>query len=360
MKTILYDRHCALGAKIVSFAGWEMPVYYQGILTEHHNVRQKLGLFDVSHMGRIQIEGSDAEVLLNYLSTNQISGKKEGSATYTVWCDEEGGCVDDVIVYKQSSKTFFVIVNASNRQKDLTHILKYSQGFNATIQPLYEENGILALQGPLAESLLSYFILEVQSIKPMHFLSYFEKGEEVIISRTGYTGETGFEIYASNEHIVRWWDKLLLEGKQYGIAPIGLGARDTLRLEMGYALYGHELTDKIFPNESVAAWTIKWDKKAFIGKNILQKLESSPQKRHAYGMKLMTKGIAREGCLIYKEDICIGTVTSGTFSPSLNQGVALILVDSVLSLGEMIKVQIREEKYLAQIVSLPFIERNKK
>lgn len=354
MKTILYDRHYALGAKMVPFAGWDMPVQYKGIIAEHNAVRNKVGLFDVSHMGRIMVSGSDAEHLLNELSTNQIVGKKDLTATYTVWCHENGGSVDDVIIYKQSDQKFFVIVNASNRQKDLDHILKYSQGLNVQIKDRYQQDGILALQGPLAEPLLSHFIPEVKTLKHMHFISIQTQGIEIVISNTGYTGAGGFEIYAPNASIVQWWDRLLQKGKDFGIEPAGLGARDTLRLEMGYALYGHELSDTISPNESVAAWTIKWDKPSFLGKSAIEKLESSPHKRHAYGIKLIDKGIAREGYPVFKEEKLIGHVTSGTFSPTLNEPIALILVDRPLLLEDRVEVQIRQNKCQAQIVPIPF------
>lgn len=359
MQTVLYGRHCALGAKIVPFAGWEMPIHYQkGILAEHQAVRQAVGLFDVSHMGRILIKGPDAERFLDYLSTNKIADKANGTATYTVWCNETGGCVDDVIVYKQSPDQFFVIVNASNRQKDLQHLLHYQSAFQVHIEDHFEEDGILALQGPQAGPLLATFFPEVKAIKSMHFLSLPDPDQEhcLIISRTGYTGAGGFELYAPNPQIAKWWDILLEKGEAFGIEPVGLGARDTLRLEMGFALYGHEINEKIAPNESVSGWTIKWQKERFIGKTALEELEKSSHKRAEYGIKLIDPGIAREGYTVFKGGIPIGEVTSGSFSPTLHQAIALILSTAHLKEGDQVEVQIRHNRCQAQVVSIPFIK----
>lgn len=359
MRTALYSRHVALKAKIIDFAGWEMPLHYQGIIQEHFAVRQNVGIFDVSHMGRILIKGSDAEVFLDYLSTNSIFNKANGSATYTLWCHANGGTVDDLIVYKQTSHDFFVVVNAANRQKDLEHLQKHAQGFSIQIEDRFQQDGILAIQGPKAELLVAHFFPKVLELKPMHFiLQEFEKNP-IVLSRTGYTGAGGFEIYAPQELTVLLWDRLLEKGKHFGISPIGLGARDTLRLEMGYALYGHELKDDIAPIESVSAWTVKWNKKDFLGKDKLQKLENSSTKRFEYGITLAGKGIAREGYPIYRYDKMIGKVTSGTFSPSLNKAIALILVHDTLTLNDSLQVEIRQHRVDAQVTALPFYKGEK-
>lgn len=355
MRTALYDRHVALGAKIVPFAGWDMPVQYQGVLAEHQAVRQAVGLFDISHMGRIMVQGTDAERLLDFLSVNHIAGKPSGIATYTVWSHANGGSVDDVIVYKIDDTYFFVVANASNRDKDLLHLSTQAelQNFDVEIQEIFSRAGILALQGPLALPLLTSLVPEVASLKPMHFLAF--ENEKFFISRTGYTGAGGYELYGSAEKIGEWWDLLLEKGQAYGIQPAGLGARDTLRLEMGYALYGHELSDKIAPNESVAAWTVKWDKSHFLGKEALEKIEKSSHKRWAYGVRLLDKGIARQGCAVLKDEVSIGEVTSGSFSPTLGEGIALILVQSPLQIGDQVMIQIRQNLCKAQIVKLPFV-----
>jgi aminomethyltransferase len=358
MKSVLYDRHLALGAKMVTFAGWEMPVQYKGVLAEHKGVRQGVGLFDVSHLGRIKVSGPDAEQLLDFLSTNRIAGTSAGSVTYTVWCHPHGGSVDDVLVYKIDNTHFFVVVNAINRDKDLIHLGTQAQlqGFNVTIQEVYQQSGILALQGPAAFPLLASLVPEVASLKPMHFLSLKHKGE-LFISRTGYTGAGGFEIDGSAKLIVEWWDTLMDKGQRYGILPAGLGARDTLRLEMGFALYGHELTDLIAPNESVAAWTVKWDKSRFLGKEALEIIEQSPTKRWAFGVRLLVRGIARQGSPVMKDGEVIGEVTSGSFSPTLGDGIALILVKTPLNIGDQVTLQIRQTFCHSQVVDLPFVRK---
>lgn len=356
-KTPLYDKHVALGAKIVPFAGWEMPVQYKGILIEHKAVREKVGLFDVSHMGRIDITGPDAGKFLDSLSTNQIVGKAPLTATYTVLCHPDGGSVDDTIVYAIDDTHYFIIANAGNREKDLHHLQEKAnlQKMDVEIKDRFSQTGILALQGPQALPLLTSLLPEVASLKPMHFL-VFEKGD-FIISRTGYTGAGGFEFYGSAEKIIEWWEDLLEKGKSFGIEPVGLGARDTLRLEMGFALYGHELTDAIAPIESVAAWTVKWEKENFLGKEALLKMEKEGMKRFAYPIALLEKGIPRQGYPVLKEGVTIGEITSGSFSPTLEKGIALILVNSPLKIGDCIQIQIRQNLSNAEVVKLPFISK---
>ncbi len=351
---MLYEAHRAQGAKLVEFSGWEMPIQYKGIIHEHQVVRTKVGLFDVSHMGRIIVEGRQAEALLDYLSTNDIAGKQDGTCTYTVWCDALGMCVDDLIIYRQTATKFFIIVNAGNRQKDLHHLQHYASGWDVKIIDRYQDDGILALQGPRAMDVMATLFSEVHTIKPMHFIAADYQGQEIIISRTGYTGAGGFEIYAPNTAMVELWNLLLKAGAGYGIEPIGLGARDTLRLEMGYALYGHEISDHIAPTESVSAWTVKWHKPDFLGKAALEVLQQSPTKRSEYGIVLTDKGIAREGYEVFKDGQLIGKVTSGTFSPSLNQAIAIVLVDINLQAGHNIDVQIRQQLCRGHVIKQPF------
>jgi aminomethyltransferase len=353
MKTGLYERHVALGAKIVDFAGWEMPVQYSGVIKEHQAVREKAGLFDVSHMGRILVNGPDAEKLLDFLSTNRISGKNDWTATYTVWCDQAGGCVDDLIVYRQGPEKFFVIVNAGNREKDLQHLKHAAAGFDVHIEERYKD-GILALQGPSAHAIMAEIFPEAKAVKPMRFLSVDYSGDEVILSGTGYTGAGGFELYGSTSSIISLWDALMEAGRLHGILPIGLGARDTLRLEMGFPLYGHELSQDIAPTESVVSWTVKFDKEDFLGKEALDVLESQGTKRSEYGIVLKEKGIAREGYSVSKNGEPIGKVTSGTMSPSLQKAIAIILVDGSLEQGETIEIDIRGKQVKAVVVPLPF------
>lgn len=355
MQTALLEAHQALKGKIIDFCGWQMPVQYKGVIQEHQATRSHVGVFDVSHMGRILIEGLDAEALLDYLSTNEIAGKNDGTATYTVWCSDAGMAVDDLIVYRESQTKFFIVVNACNREKDLIHLLHYSVARDVIITEHYHEDGILAVQGPKALSLIFQLFPDASDLKPMHFVSSSYKDQSIIISRTGYTGENGVEIYAPNETIVELWKVLLEKGQPFGIEPIGLAARDTLRLEMGYALYGHELSDTILPIESVSAWTIKWDKPDFLGKKTLEAIRHSQRFRHEYGIVLNDKGIAREGCPVFQKGQRIGIVTSGTLSPTLNKAIAIVLVEKKLKEGDSVEIQIRQNLCSAQVVSLPFI-----
>lgn len=352
MRTVLFDRHQSLSAKIVDFAGWEMPIQYKGIIHEHHAVRKSVGVFDVSHMGRILIQGSDAERFLDYISTNKISGKKPGSATYTVWATEEGGCVDDVIVYRLDETRFFVVVNASNRAKDLNHLQKHAHNFDAEVISRYDEDGILAIQGPKAIEVVSKIIPELTDMKPMRVQ---EKGD-LSFATTGYTGAGGCEIYAPKQKILELWDQLFDIGKEYGIEPIGLGARDTLRLEMGYALYGHEIDEAINPMESVSSWTVKLAKENFIGKKAIEKKKEEGVLRSEFGVVLKEKGIAREGYEVLKNGKTIGNVTSGTHSPTLNKAIAIVIADCKVEEGETVEVQIRNNRCQAEVVALPFLK----
>lgn len=356
MKTVLYDRHLSLGAKMVEFSGWEMPLQYQGIIAEHNNVRERVGIFDVSHMGRILILGKDAEKFLDFICTNRITGKKNLSATYTVLTMDNGGCVDDVLIYKNEIDDFFLICNAGNRQKVLKHLNDQKKTFDIRIEDRFSEDGILSIQGPLSESVIQQLFPECSVIKPMHFTVTKFLKKDIVLSATGYTGERGFEIYASNAMIPELWDRLLLIGKSFGMMPIGLGARDTLRLEKGYALYGHEISETIAPTESVAAWAVKLDKEKFLGKNALQLLEKSKNKRTEYGVTLIEPGIARADYEVVKQGKKIGVVTSGTHSPTMNQAIAIILVSDKLNIGDIIEIQVRSKLVKAKVVELPFVK----
>lgn len=351
MKTDLYQRHVDLGAKIVDFSGWEMPIQYAGIIAEHQSVRNDAGIFDVSHMGRIFVEGPEAEKLLDYLSTNLIKGRPDLSATYTCWCNEDGGTVDDLIVYKINSQKYFLIVNAGNREKDLNHLLSYAKNYNVKITSHYDSDGIIALQGPKAPAILGTLFPEAKEMKPMRLFITSYKGVEISISTTGYTGEKGFEIAGPKETITLLWDYLIAQG----VKPIGLGARDTLRLEMGYALYGHELSDTISPVESVSNWTVKPDQHDFVGKEALANF-----KRHTYAIRMTGSGIARQDYPVYHNGNAIGVVTSGTMSPTLNQAVAIILANSPLSVSDPVEVEIRGRKVAAEVIKIPFIKQEKK
>lgn len=353
-KTPLHERHCDLGARMVDFNGWEMPLQYTSILDEHRAVRTNAGIFDVSHMGRVIFDGPEAEQFVDFISTNRIVGKKDGSATYTVFPNETGGCVDDAIIYKVNSNKYFTVVNAGNREKDLVHFKKLSQQFNVSVIDRYEEDGILAVQGPKALSLIHKIFPESEDLQPFRFMTIHIEGYDAIISRTGYTGEDGVEIYAPLELIPSLWDQLLDKGQNVHLQPIGLGARDTLRLEMGYALYGHELSDSISPIESVSSWTVKLKDRSFFGKDAITTLKEKGRKRYAHAVVINEKGIAREGYPVFYQDEQIGVVTSGTMSPTTQQAIALILTNNIFQEGDVVIIQVRNKMCPATIVSLPF------
>ncbi|MBB63879.1 MAG: glycine cleavage system protein T [Waddliaceae bacterium] len=354
MRTILHDRHVNLGAKLVEFCGWEMPIQYSSVIEEHNAVRSGVGIFDVSHMGRVEVSGPQAEEFLDYLSTNKISGKKDCTATYTVWPNENGGTVDDCIVYRRSAEDFFVVVNAGNRDKDLAHMKKYAKNFDVQVKDYYEKDGILAVQGPKSLELMAQIFPEIDDLKFMRFADLEYKGKAVIVARAGYTGEAGVEIYAENHVIAELWDKILDLGQPFDIRPIGLAARDTLRLEMGFALYGHELTDDIAAIESVSAWTVRFAKGPFVGSEAMQKLEASGSKRQQIGLEILDRGIAREGAELFFENEKIGWITSGTQAPSLSKAIAIAISSKSLEEGATVEVQVRKRALKARVCKIPF------
>lgn len=337
------------------FAGWEMPLFYKGVLAEHEAVRQRAGLFDVSHMGRIMVTGREAEAFLDSLSTNRVAGRPDKSAVYTVLPNAKGGSIDDVLLYRYDATRFFVIVNAGNRSKDLSHLLEHSRHFDVVVEDHFNTDGGLALQGPLAQSVMVKLFPEVSSLKSMHFVEVDYRGRQFPVSATGYTGSGGFEVWPPQELLEELWKGLLEEGRCAGIEPVGLGARDTLRLEMGYALYGHELSETIAPIESVAHWTVKWDKGDFLGRQALWELERGPH-RFQYGAVLTGEGVPREGCSVESQGAPRGVVTSGTFSPSLRKGIAIVMVDRPLFQGDRIEIQVRDHLCQAEVASFPFIQ----
>lgn len=337
MKTALYNRHIDLQAKIVDFFGWQMPMRYpKGTLKEHQAVRHHAGLFDVSHMGIIQVEGGDALPFLDYLSPSILTKMKPYTSIYTVWCDENAHTIDDVIIFKKSDVSFFVVVNASNREKDLKHLSKYAEDFDVFITPLFTGYSIIALQGPKAREYID---------GPLRRFTFIEKGP-LIISATGYTGEDGFEIIGPDIFVTHLFDHLISQG----VEPIGLGARDLLRLEKGYALYGHELSDSINPLESVSSFTVKKEANFLGDKGILNLQRTSIA-------LVIDEGIAREGACIYLNNQEVGRVTSGSFSPSLNKAIALGLIkkEAYFLIHDNLFVDIRGNKVKAKKVNIPFV-----
>jgi aminomethyltransferase len=356
MRTALYPFHIALGAKMIDFCGWEMPLQYSGMLQEHLQVRAHGGLFDLSHMGVIAVEGEEAEPFLDYLSTNVVAGKRPGQAVYTLFCTEKGTCLEDLIVYKQQQNRFFLVVNACNREKVFAHLNRFKDPYRVAVQNKFEELGIVSIQGPAVQVLIERLFPRLEPFNYMHFQETEWEGKRAIVSRTGYTGELGYEIFASNDLLPRVWEALVQEGIPLEITPAGLGARDTLRLEMGYALYGHEIDETLYPTESVASWAVKLSKGKFLGcegvraaAQVLQRVEQ--------GVILQGQQIARAGAPVYFRGQPFGKVTSGGYSPMLQKAIALVLLEKKLDEGDSVEIQIRQHLVVAEVVKHPFYKK---
>lgn len=355
--TALTKTHEQLGAKMVPFAGYNMPVSYEGVNIEHETVRNGVGVFDVSHMGEFLISGPNALDLIQKVASNDASKLTIGRAQYSCLPNETGGIVDDLIVYKIKEEQYLLVVNASNIEKDWEHISKYNADFNADMRNLSEDYSLLAIQGPKAvEAMQSLTSIDLSTIKFYHFeVANFAGIEYVIISATGYTGSGGFEIYCKNSEVQQVWDKVFETGADFGIKPIGLAARDTLRLEMGYCLYGNDINDETSPIEAGLGWITKFTKD-FVNCEALEKQKEKGPKRKLIGFELIERGIPRKDYDIVDDDgNQIGKVTSGTMSPSLGKGIGLGYVQTeFLNSGNSINIQIRKKSVPAKVVKLPF------
>jgi aminomethyltransferase len=348
MKTPFYDIHKSLGAKMLSFHGWEMPLQYSGIVDEHINTRANVGLFDVSHMGRFEVKGFDAYDCLQTLVTNDISKLNDHQALYSPMCHNNGGIIDDLIIYMINRQKFLVVVNASNRKKDLEWIVKHSK--SAVIENISDKTALLALQGPLAKKVLDKAIVDVNldQLKPFHIAITNIFGIECMISRTGYTGEDGFEIFFDSSEI-DIWDKLIQIGSRFNIKPTGLGARDTLRLEAGLMLYGNDMNENITPLEVPLKWTVKFDKKKeFIGKKALLTQQIN---RKLIGFEVLEKRIARHGNEVLMYGKKVGFVTSGSFSPTMKKSIGFCFVPMHVSANQLIEINIAGKLYKAKVSS---------
>ena len=359
-RTPLYETHAALHGKLIEFGGWEMPVEYTGILEEHAAVRRSAGLFDVSHMGEILVDGPGAQAFVQVLVTNDISGAKEGRCIYSPMCRPEGGVVDDLLIYVLPGGRFLLVVNAANTQKDFDWLLSHRPR-DARAENVSDSYAQLALQGPLAQAVLQKLTsADLGSLKFYHFLPRAEvAGVPVLLSRTGYTGEDGFELYLSPGKAVEIWQKLLDAGSGENVLPAGLGARDTLRLEAALPLYGHELSDSISPLEAGLSKFVKFEKADFIGREALLRQKENGIPRQLIGFLLGDRGIARSGCEVFAGGRKAGRVTSGSYSPSLRKGIGMALVDSGLS-PENLTVSIRGRQAAASPVPMPFYKKNYK
>jgi len=359
MKTALNEVHKELGAKMVDFAGWEMPVSYSGTLEEHNNVREKAGIFDVSHMGEIEIRGENALKQVQYITCNDASTLNEGQAQYTSMLTPEGTFIDDLLVHKISTTRYMMCVNSDNKDKDYQWILdnKVNKAEILDKSPEYTQ---LALQGPASKDILQELVnINPSELGHYHFVLGKICGIESIIARTGYTGEDGFELYFNPDHAEKVWNSILDKGESYGILPAGLGARDTLRLESGLCLYGNDIDDQTTPLEADLAWIVAFDKNNFIGKDALIEQKDEGISRKLIGFELLEKGgIPRKGYPIFKNGDKIGKVTSGNYAPYLEKQIGMGYIPVNLgSPDTRIKIKIRNRKIETKIVNKPFYNR---
>lgn len=355
--TALSHVHESLGAKMVPFAGYNMPVQYEGVNAEHETVRNGVGVFDVSHMGEFLIEGPKALDLIQKVTSNDASKLAPGKAQYSCMPNETGGIVDDLIVYMIKEEQYLLVVNASNIDKDWAHIEKYNADFGATMRNLSDDYSLLAIQGPKSvEAMQSLTSVDLSAIKFYHFeVGPFAGIEHVIISATGYTGSGGFEIYCKNSEVEQVWNKVFEAGAAYGIKPIGLAARDTLRLEMGYCLYGNDIDDSTSPLEAGLGWITKFTKD-FVNSENLAKQKEAGVTRKLVAFELTERGIPRHDYIIVDpQGNEIGKVTSGTMSPSTKKAIGLgYVIKAFAAEGSDIAVQIRNKHIPAKVVKLPF------
>ncbi|WP_282143330.1 glycine cleavage system aminomethyltransferase GcvT [Cellulophaga baltica] len=355
--TALTEIHEKLGAKLVPFAGFNMPVSYEGVTIEHETVRAGVGVFDVSHMGEFLISGPNALSLIQKVSSNDASKLSIGKAQYSCMPNETGGIVDDLIIYQIKEEQYLLVVNASNIEKDWNHISKYNTDISADMRNISEDYSLLAIQGPKAvEAMQSLTNVDLATIKFYTFeVAPFAGIDNVIISATGYTGSGGFEIYCKNTEVAQIWTKVFEAGEDFGIKPIGLAARDTLRLEMGYCLYGNDINDTTSPIEAGLGWVTKFTKD-FVNSENLAKEKAEDSSRKLIAFELDERGIPRHDYeIVNAAGEKIGIVTSGTMSPSIGKGIGLGYVPKTASaLGEKIYIQIRKKAIPATIVKLPF------
>jgi len=351
MQTPFYDQHISSGAKIVDFHEWKMPLQYSGIIDEHKNLRSNVGLFDVSHMGRFKITGTSAENCIQNLLTNDVTKISDLQAIYSPMCSESGGILDDVIAYRINKDDFLMVVNSSNIEKDFNWIASHNQ--SAHVENISDQMALLALQGPASEEVLKAAGLDLSELKRFHLISTKMFDVDCLLARTGYTGEDGFEIFFSSSH-TEIWDKLLEIGTNFGIKPVGLGARDTLRLEAGLMLYGNDIDEKTTPLEAPLSWTVKFDCD-FIGKSALEKQQVE---RKLVGFEILgTNRIARKDNVVLVDDLKAGIVTSGNFSPTLSKSIGFCFVPVSVSNEQTIQIEIGNKPYDAKVTGTRFYKR---
>jgi aminomethyltransferase len=357
-RTALYDEHVTAGARMVEFAGWAMPVQYQGVIAEHLAVRQAAGIFDVSHMGEVSIEGPRAIDLVERVFSNSARELEPGRAQYSLIPNEQGGLLDDVIVYRLAPESFFVCLNASNAERDVSWIRRHAPASGCTIVDRSDATALVAVQGPLAIGIVETLAPGVLGLPRFGIVERTLFGARALVARTGYTGEDGVEIFIEARAAVDLWRALLAAGASSGLAAAGLGARDTLRLEAALPLYGHELDEDVTPYEARVGWAVRLDRPQMVGFEALSRAKSDPRRRRTIGL-LLDEGIARSGCAVLASGSRIGTVTSGSHCPSLGRAVALALVDGGVDAAEhaALAVDVRGKLRSARVTSLPFYVR---
>ena len=357
-KTCLHDRHVALGALMSPFGGFDMPIQYKGITEEHNAVRHEVGVFDVSHMGEVRVKGADACKFVNHIFVNDVTGAPDGQIFYGMMCNEKGGTVDDLLVYKVSDDEYFLVINASNIAKDVDWILKNSEGFDVEIIDQSPYYGEVAIQGPKAEETVEQVLnIPVKDIPFYNFKTIHIDGEDIIVSRTGYTGEDGFEVYGSHDFTRKTWDKLM----DASVQPCGLGCRDTLRFEVGLPLYGDELSEDITPIEASLSMFVKLDKPEFIGKEALATQKADGVKRRIVGIELEGNAIPRHGYPVEIDGKQIGEITTGYRSISTGKSVAMDMIEKPYDkLGTNVEVRIRKKTFPAKVIKKRFYDKNYK
>jgi len=356
----LYEKHVALNAKIIDFGGWAMPVQYTNVIDEHKATRNAAGLFDICHMGEIEVKGPQALDLLQLVLTRNLADQEIGQVKLSALLNYEGGIIDDLTVYKMAKDSYMLVTNATTKDRDWQWIksIQRNKGFDCNLKDISNKTGKLDLQGPRTEEILQ--TLTSDNLKNLRFYHFFEShvsGIPSIISRSGYTGEDGFEIYAAADKIGDIWDKFMAGGEKWGMKPAGLGARDTLRLEAGMMLNGQDMSETITPLQVPYSWLIDWNKE-FIGSAVLKAQKNSGIKKKIAGLEMTGRGIARHGYKVFDREKEIGVVTSGTFSPTLNKAIGLAFIDIAFSAPETeISIEIRDSMSGAKTVKIPFYKR---
>ncbi len=358
-KTPLYNIHIGASGRMVDFAGYAMPVLYTSILEEHLNIRSSVGLFDVSHMGEFTVKGKDAALYLSKLIPTSMSKLEPGKGMYTLLCFENGGVIDDLFIFMADENSYYLVVNASTIDKDF-YWMKKNLIPDVELENISDSTAKIDIQGPKSAMVLNKIFdkSKLDNLERFHFYSDDFTGSEIIISNTGYTGERGYELFIENAKAESLWERLMLEGAEYGIKPAGLGARDTLRLEACYSLYGHEINDNINPLEAGLGWLINSDKD-YIGKPVLENLKKHGPAYEQFCLELTGRGVLHEGYKIFFQGVEIGEITSGIYSPTFKKGLALIRVKrGFISIGDKVEVVIRDKDIEGTIVNRPFYRFN--